>query len=320
MYTSKDKEALCIQHHDLLYMIHRFGDDSMLLPQLRVLSKRVGMYSSDQALGRAVRTLKNAGILKRMTWIDGRSDLLIGCKFMFQFLAGASSSQEVSAARKYNSLRPYMAQSCKVDYLIRLLEHNPKLKTLADVERVLYDSRSTLFLRIPELIDYFSDSPFNAYNKTEYNGQFMELKRLAALRSRFNERSAEASPSPLIPVLTLETLHRRGIYITSIGRDMVALIWYDYTNSLTASRIMDCALDAHSILHPLLPNREIRFCIQTLDKPGAGSLKAQLTATRRGLPYHKYRLYSHHINGGISLFVQNSDFRDRWMGGVYVSL
>ena len=292
MYTNEDKEALCIRHHNLLYVICRFGDGSILLPQLRALSKRLGLYSSDQALGRAVRTLRDAGILKRMTWVDGRSDLLIGRKFMFRYMTGAGSSQEVAAARRYNSMRQYMAQSCKVDYLIRLLELYPKLKTLADVERALYNLRSTLFLRIPELADYFSDSPFNVYDKIEYNGQLRELKRLAALRSRLNDPSAEVPPPPPIPVPTLETLHRRGIYIFSIGRDTVKLIRYDYTNSLTASRIMDWTIDAYSLLHFLLPNQKILFSIQSLDRPGAASLKTQLTAVCHGRPYYKHRLVS----------------------------
>lgn len=63
MSTNEEKEALCLEHFDLLYLIYRYGNGAMLLPQLRTLAVVLGMYSSHHAVGRAVRALRDAGIL-----------------------------------------------------------------------------------------------------------------------------------------------------------------------------------------------------------------------------------------------------------------
>lgn len=266
-----------------------------------------------------MRALRDGGIIKRMTWLDGRSDLLVGCKYLFRYFAGVDSSQKVAAAKKYNSTRQYMSQCCRVDYLIRLLETYPQLDSLAEVERYFTKVGATLFFRSPDLPEYFSTFlPFAQYSPAEYSAQLAELKRLSVLRSRLNAPEAIAPPPPLVPILTLDTLHKRNIYVAKITGSTIILIRYDYSNSLTASHVMDWVLDAYSIFHLLLPNREISFRIQALDELGQADLTAQLAAPYHGLPYQEARLAAQHIDGGLSITVQNSDVMGRWLGRVHV--
>lgn len=321
MYSNEEKHSLCKEHHDLLYLVHHYGNGAMLLPQLRALAVRLGLYPSEQAVGRAVRALRDGGIIKRMTWLDGRSDLLVGCKYLFRYFTGVNSSQEVAAAKKYNSPRQYMAQCCKVDYLVRILDHYQQIATLADVEKYLLRSGATLFLRTPDLLDYFINFPAYSQNDlAEYSAQNAELKRLSVLRSRLNAPETAAPPPPLVPVLTLDALHKRNIFVATVTRKSVILIRYDYSNTLIASRIVDWALDAYSILHPLLPDREISFRVQTLDELGQADLMAKLAAPYHGLPYQQARLSTRHIDSGLSVIVQNSNVMDRWLGGVHVMI
>lgn len=320
MCSSEEKQNLCETHHDLLHLVYRYGNGAMLLPQLRALAVRLELYPSEQAVGRAVRLLRDTGIIKRMTWLDGRSDLLIAYKYLYRYMSGACNSQQVAAAKKYNSPRQYMVRCCQVDYLIRILDAYPKeLKDLDTVERYLHRIGSTLFLHAPDLAACFADYPaYSQYNKSEFAAQLAELKRLAALRSRLNAPETAAPPPPLVPVLTLDALHKRNIYVAKITRSTIILIRYDYSNSLTASRVMDWALDAYSIFHPLLPDREISYRVQSLNELGQADLAAQLAAPYHGLPYQEARLAAQHIDSGLSITVQNSDVMGRWLGGVHV--
>lgn len=61
MSSTEEKQNLCEANHDLLYLIHYYGNGAMLLPQLRALAVRLGLYPSEQAVGRAVRALRDGG-------------------------------------------------------------------------------------------------------------------------------------------------------------------------------------------------------------------------------------------------------------------
>lgn len=98
------------------------------------------------------------------------------------------------------------------------------------------------------------------------------------------------------------------------------LLRYDYSNSLTASRIANWALDAYAIFHPLLPNRIIELHILALDEIVQADMLAQLAAPLHGLPYLESRLAAQHIDGGLSIVVQNSKVLGRWLGGVRVMI
>ena len=55
MTQSKEKEVVCDKHRQLLYLLLRYGNGFFLLPQLRGLCLEIGLYSSEQAVNRAVR-------------------------------------------------------------------------------------------------------------------------------------------------------------------------------------------------------------------------------------------------------------------------
>lgn len=319
MCSNKEKDALCLEHYDLLFLIWKFGGGAMLLPQLRAICVLLNVYPSEQAVGRAVRALREAGIIKRMTWLDGRSDLLIACKYMLRYLMGASSSQEVSGAKRYSTPRRYMTQCCRVDYLIRTIEAHPEIATLTDMEAYWRSVGSTMFLRLTELSEYMDNLPdIAAPEPLEYAAQLAEQRRLDVLRSRLNAPNAEVPPAPLLPVKTIETLHRRSIFVVEINSEAVTLVRYDYTNTLDASRVMDWALDSHEILHALFPNRAIRFCVYALSEQAQADLVGQLGAPYHGLPYQQARLSARHLDSGLSVIVRDSQVMKRWLNGVHI--
>lgn len=171
---------------------------------------------------------------------------------------------------------------------------------------------------LPEYFDYFSD--LAQPNPDEHTAQLAELRRLDALRSRLNDPKVSTASAPLVPLPTLETLHRRNIYIVLIDHSAVNLVRYDYANTLNATRIMDWALDAYAIFHPLLPDHTIQFQVLALDEGGQADLLGQLATPYHGLPYQQSRLSAQHIGGGLSIVVQNSNVLNRWLGGIRVMI
>ncbi len=92
MESNEAKERLCELHHGLLTVLIRYGNGAMLTAQLQRLCMALGLYPSKQAVNRAVRSLKRADILTRMTWVDNNRDLLIARKYVYRHFTGKPPS------------------------------------------------------------------------------------------------------------------------------------------------------------------------------------------------------------------------------------
>lgn len=311
MKKTEEKQALCEKNHNLLYLLHKYGKDAMPLPQLRALALMLGLYTSGQAANRAVRALKSAGVLTRRTWVDGKSDLILACKYVPRYFAGVSS-QGAATPPRAATLAPYLIQSRKVDWLMDTIVHH-RLETLDNVEHFLFRNGCTLFLGLGDLADfYLRHRPFMASSAYE-----SELRHLAA-HAEQRRAMAPAVKSLGPPVVTLETLHRKGIYIANLSHTDRRVIFALFPRRGTqASRILDYAETAAWWTRGLLPGYEVCVMAHCLDRDHADALRETLnrpvdqwtcyweeTMRRRGAPLLEY------------LGVDNSGFIWEWCGGI----
>ncbi len=121
MLQIQQKTAICQTHKALLYVLLRFGNGAMPLPLLRALAVQLGLYANGQAVNRAVRELRDAGVLDRQTWIGNNSDLMLARKFALRFFSG-KTSQETATPQRPRTMAPYVLQARKVDLLLSLIE------------------------------------------------------------------------------------------------------------------------------------------------------------------------------------------------------
>ena len=81
MLQIQEKTVVCQTHKALLYLLVRYGNGALPLPLLRTLAVRMRLYPNGQAVNKAVRELREAGVLDRQTWVDNNSDLILVRKF-----------------------------------------------------------------------------------------------------------------------------------------------------------------------------------------------------------------------------------------------
>ena len=320
MESNEAKERLCELHHGLLTVLIRYGNGAMLTAQLQRLCMALGLYPSKQAVNRAVRSLKRADILTRMTWVDNNRDLLIARKYVYRHFTG-KPSRGVATPKRYTTARQYLLQCCKVDRLILWVE-GLHLDSIEAVEAYLERAGCTLFLHLPELSGYFQRNRglFGAYNPAEYRAQLDKLaegdRHRECLAQHIPYEPDPARNSPL--VVTLEKMHRRGVFILGMTQKKMKVGVFQYSGSLTAPRVMDFALDAWEWVRSLMPfGYEVHFVVFTLDKAGRDKLTRQLKAPQsNGVSYCESRAQARRINEGLHLTVKDGDIIRQWCGNV----
>ncbi|MDE7243079.1 MAG: hypothetical protein K2O18_03750, partial [Oscillospiraceae bacterium] len=145
MLQIQAKNAICQTHTAQLYVLIRYGNGAMPLPLLRTLAVQMGLYANGQAVNRAVRELRDAGVLDRQTWIDNNSDLILTRKFALRFFSG-KTSQETATPQRPRTMAPYVLQARKVDWMIAITR-TMNLTSLSAVESYLKAQACSLFLR-----------------------------------------------------------------------------------------------------------------------------------------------------------------------------
>lgn len=304
MLQIQEKNVVCETHKALLYLLLRFGNGGLPLPQLRELAVTLGLYPNGQAVNRAVRELREAGVLDRQTWVDNNSDLILARKFALRFFSG-KTSQETATPQRPRTMAPYILQARKVAWLLVYLDTH-RLTSLAEVERRLRAKGCTLFLRLPDLPGYYRDHA--GVLAGEKPGNYRE--QLARL-----EEGAQVSSSP-----TLEQMHRRGIYIQAINPNRKEIFLASFPGrDAKADRVMDWTIEAHQWAVSLLPYYRMYHYLYTLDGPHKEALRAALTATApdtTATPYWDYRLQGARLSGAVHIGVTNSDFVKHWCGNV----
>lgn len=304
MTKTDKKEALCRQHTPLLHILLRYGGGAILQPQLRALCLSLDLYPSEQAVNRAVRDLRDAGILTRQTWVDHNSDLLLARKYVYRYFSG-QSSQEVATPHRPSTMGPYILGARRLDWLLTTIKRE-NLRSLDDVEPYLRRHACTMFFRRPELASYYRRyAPILGAERPE---RYQE--QLACL-------DQSASPSG---IQTLQRSHTRGLYITAVSTSQKAVAFSMFAGRATqAERVADWAIDAHSWLTSLLPYFQSILTVYVLDTNHYQALRAAFTTPAIGTNtgYWQHRLEGAHMAGRVHLTIKDTDFPRRWCGGVH---
>lgn len=318
MTKSEMKEALCWKYHKLLSIVLHYGGGVMLLPQLRALCS-VLMDMNGQAVNRAVRTLKASEILTRQTWVDNNSDLILFRKYAYRFFEG-KTSQEVATPRRPHTMAPYLLGARKIDWLLSFIECNG-ITSAADLESLLSDTRCTMFLRLPDLTGYYQEQEpiLSSVRKDNYWEQVRQLE-LSNIQRRTMAQGEASSDEHAPPIVTLEQLHRRGIYIVNINEETGKVILTTFAGQETkARRLMDWLIGAHFWVTSLLPGYQTGLWVYALEWDHKAALMNALTAIAPGTSetmYYQYRLESAKIFGRARIGVTDSDFISKWCGNV----
>lgn len=315
--TTEEKTALCDRHRGLLELLMKYGRGALPLPLLRELCVKLCLYPSGQAVNRAARALREAGILDRQTWVDNNSDLLLARKFVLRYFAGADS-QAVATPPRPRTMAPYIAQARKVDWLLALVK-KMGLSSPQAVDEYLRSRSCTLFLRLPDLPDYYRccQACLAAEDPRAYRQQLSQLWADAAQRAALAHGNP-MPPSDASPEVTLAQAHRRGLYIVKLnpGRRALSLALFA-ERSARAERIVDWAVDAYQWAGTLLPCYRVSLFVYALDAAHRDALKAALSAPAGSRStYLEERLIDNHMAGLLDITVRNTDFVNRWCGGV----
>lgn len=303
MLKMQEKIVVCQTNEDLLHLLLRFGNGAMLLPQLRALALALGLYPNGQAVNRAVRELREADVLDRQTWLDNNSDLILARKYALRYFSG-KTSQEIATPQRPRTMAPYILQARKVDWLLASMDQY-HLTTQKQVEAFIEQCACSLFLRLPELPNYYR-AHTGVLARENPGGYREQLARL------------EGSPST---VTTLEQMHRRGLYVVLINskQKFVKLISFAGRDA-QADRLMDWTIEAHQWVVSLLPYYRTYHVVQALDKDHCETLRSSLTAIApdtTATPYWDYRLQGARLSGAVQVGVHDSNFIQKWCGGVH---
>ena len=305
MLQIQEKTAICQAHETLLYILLRYGNGAMPLPLLRALAVQLGLYANGQAVNRAVRELRDAGVLDRQTWIDNNSDLILARKFALRFFSG-KTSQETATPQRPRTMAPYVLQARKVDTLLSVMD-TAHLDSLMSVETFMRDIACSLFCRLPQLPGYYRDHAELLAGKDPGNYR-QQLARL------------EGDPQAPTTIPTLEQMHRRGIYILRIDTQKREIRLVSFPGRDTkVDRVMDWAIEAHQWAVSLLPYYHTCYILRALDDNHKAALQAALTATApdtQVTPYWDYRLQGARLSGSVCVVVSNSDFISKWCGNI----
>ena len=305
MLQIQEKNIICQTHKALLYLLIRFGNGAMPLPLLRTLAVSLGLYPNGQAVNRAVRELREAGVLDRQTWVDNNSDLILARKFALRFLF-SKTSQEVATPQRPPTMTPYILQARKVDWLLGTMERK-RLDTLMSVETFMKEQACSLFCRLPMLPGYYRDNAgvLSGENPGNYRQQLARL---------------DGGPEAPSDILTLERMHRRGIYITCIDPPKRNLWLASFPGrEMAAEKVLDWTIEAHQWAVSLLPYYHTYHYLYALDGAHREALRAALTATApdtTATAYLDYRLQGARLSGAVHIGVTNSDFVKHWCGNV----
>lgn len=314
--TTSEKTELCYNHRKLLHILVHFGNYAMPLPLLRELCIELGIYPNEQSVNRAVRKLREAGILDRQTWVDNNSDLILARKFVRRYFFDLDSQGAATPPRP-RTMKPYMMQARKAAWLLDFVRQY-HLEGLNQVENILEGCYNTMFLRLPDLLPYFDKGRFLFASESEhhYQAQLEELRLNAARRSALAKGLLQDSPK--FPVVTLEQTHQRGIYI-NMADPKEKNVWLSLFAEQTtkASRILDWVIDTYQWLLTLLSYCRAKFCVYALDAAHRDALQADLSRkVGSRTSYLESRLTAARMMGMVEVDVENTNFINCWCGGV----
>jgi len=261
--------------------------------------------------------MKEADILARQTWVDNNSDIILCKKYVYRFLTQANS-QQVATPSRPTTMGPYIAQSRKMDWLLSIAEKQ-NITSKAQMDKLLLQSGNTMFLRLPQLAVYYKRNArwLEAYYPSEYRAQLDRLLEENEQRQQIKYWKAGEYNSYAASTVTLQQMHRRGIYIAQFARNKVILAAFPGRNT-AADKLMNWIIDAYFWVQSLLPDYSITVYLYSLDEAHKTFLREALTKNTGGVSYWHSRLYANHITQpeAVQIIVKSTDYINRWCGGI----
>lgn len=305
------------KHHILLWMIWLWGHGLALQKQVRELCVRLGVYASAQMADQAVRELKSAQMLKRQTFVDHKSDMLLLCKGTLALLM-EKERRDVSALKKATTNETAMRSVVRLELvsrLVDLLARSDNPQTFGSICMALHRRNCTYTLRLPDLYPFFRDKSeiFGQEEPREYAYQLaqMEASHGKVLHPATPKEPGTSLNPQLLPP-SLDRLHRSGVWLEGIYPKEVR--FYIYSGSLSGpARMVDKMVLTHTWARSLLPSRVVTVILYTYDEALANRWKAVFLHDCY-LEDRLQRLYRI-PQGGIHVAVRSLGLGERYCGG-----
>jgi hypothetical protein len=213
----QEQIVLCEKHKVLLDFIWTWGWGCALQPLLVEVSTWFEWYASEQMCRRGLRQLKNAGLLKKKTWVDGKSEILILTKPAIAFVSG-KNVKEISSFPKHSTRDSEILSICRMMFVLQWAKKNGAYCYGAVYD--YFDNRiQTLHRRIGDLMSYWlRNSFYEQFRSYEFQKNCLNESRLERLKLHMDENDRWPSQKEMFSGLTIESLHRRGISIAGVKK------------------------------------------------------------------------------------------------------
>lgn len=318
-----EKVKVCQKHRPLLLMMHCWGHGIALQKQLRTLAVALGLYVSPAMFDRGVRNLKAASVLKRQTFLDGNSDVLLFRKFAYEYLLHRADSQHVAAIKKRQTQERVLRSMCRLQLIINLVERQ-HLTTPTSALQMLSKLNSTFHLRRSELLPYFTDRKelfsTTPQSISNYTYQRTLLERDAQVLHNL------AHPTVAVPLpqrnrydtLSLALLHSKGVHIQSITRSTVTFCMFALT-SIPEYRVMERVVLACQFARLLLPGHAVAVSLYAVSKATQQTMITQLTRKSKDVPFwHRRMISAGFTPDDVALSVRSLGFDSQYFHGIAV--
>ena len=317
----QEQENLCVRHYELLHFIWVWGWGCALQPLLVDVAMYFDWYASRQMCRRYLRDLKQAGLLKAKTWVDGKSEILILKKPAIAFVSD-KDSKAVSSYPKHSTRESELLSICRMMYMLQWAKNREEHR----YDRVVvffYASISTIHRRIGELQHYWLHTPF--FRDKKFSNDFI-LQAICLQESREERLQLHIDKDERIPVEkhthpvgTMETLHRRGISIVGKKQEgeITQLLFGVFNiHNLTARKVMEHYVLCNRWVKSLHDDLEARLIVYCMDHVQQKELEKNLLRTSHGRPFWEQALASKaDISKGIPVAVRNIGLKHKYMAG-----
>ena len=147
------KESVCNRLGDYLKVINFLGDDFMAQRQFVQFCYELGLVKKDDRdtnITAIINDLVKADLVKKTRIGVTNAKMLLLTKYAKRWLAGAVTSQDVSATKAYKSDKPYLKSIMRMDYFLKFVWPNLKragINDLTAIEKVLENGHNSLLFK-----------------------------------------------------------------------------------------------------------------------------------------------------------------------------
>lgn len=155
------KASVCERLGIYLKVINFLGDDYMAQRQFVQFCYELGLVEKDERdtkITAIINDLVKADLVKKTRIGVTNAKMLLLTKYAKRWLAGAVTSQEVSATKAYKSDKPYLKSIMRMDYFLKDVWPSFKKNGVKDLDKIksmLGNNKNSLFLKRKSACDYY---------------------------------------------------------------------------------------------------------------------------------------------------------------------